>query len=243
MSDQSAAIYMEMTYDSGDIGYGERPGIIVVDFQTGFTDPQYPLGGAALIERAVGNTARLLEVARRCDVPVASCYTAYSSKRDMPYWKVSAIGEDLIHGHPSTEIDPRIRDADYDVAFCKSGASIFFHSLLGLVELVLAKAEPDVHRFYESVLAPPAADSLGSDLQHRFAATVDTVLETIGHQHLLEANPVIRRSIDVRNPYVDPINVLQAGLLKLFRQTHDARVRDALHITINGIAAGLRNTG
>ena len=48
MSDQSAAIYKEMTYDSGDIGYGERPGIIVVDFQTGFTDPQYPLGGAAL---------------------------------------------------------------------------------------------------------------------------------------------------------------------------------------------------
>ncbi len=130
MSDQSAAIYKEMTYDSGDIGYGERPGIIVVDFQTGFTDPQYPLGGAALIERAVGNTARLLEVARRCDVPVASCYTAYSSKRDMPYWKVSAIGEDLIHGHPSTEIDPRIRDADYDVAFCKSGASIFFQTPL-----------------------------------------------------------------------------------------------------------------
>lgn len=130
MSDQSAAIYKEMTYDSGEIGYGERPGIIVVDFQTGFTDPQYPLGGAALIERAVGNTARLLEVARRCDVPVASCYTAYSSKRDMPYWKVSAIGEDLIHGHPSTEIDPRIRDADYDVAFCKSGASIFFQTPL-----------------------------------------------------------------------------------------------------------------
>ncbi len=130
MSDQSAAIYKEMTYDCGEIGYGERPGIIVVDFQTGFTDPQYPLGGAALIERAVGNTARLLEVARRCDVPVASCYTAYSSKRDMPYWKVSAIGEDLIHGHPSTEIDPRIRDADYDVAFCKSGASIFFQTPL-----------------------------------------------------------------------------------------------------------------
>lgn len=130
MSDQSTTIYDELTYGSGEIGYGERPGVIVVDFQTGFTDPQYKLGGAPLIERAVGNTARLLEVARRCGVPVATCYTAYSSKRDMPYWKVSAVAEDLIHGHPSTEIDPRIRDADYDVAFCKSGASIFFQTPL-----------------------------------------------------------------------------------------------------------------
>ena len=100
-----------------------------------------------------------------------------------------------------------------------------------------------VHRFYERVLAPPAQDSVGKDLGRRFATTLAAVLEITGNERLLESNPVIRRSIAVRNPYVDPINVLQAGLLKLFRETPDDRVRDALHITINGIAAGLQNTG
>ncbi len=128
MSDTSEPIYSERTYGTGEIGYGEKPGIVVVDFQTAFTDPQYSLGGAPLIERAVSNTARLLEVARRCDVPVASCYTAYASKRDMPYWKVSAIGEELIHGHPAAQLEPRIYDPDYDVAMCKSGPSIFFQT-------------------------------------------------------------------------------------------------------------------
>lgn len=131
MSDASTGTYDERTYGSSDIGYGERPGIIVVDFQTGFTEDQYPLGGAPLIDRAVGNTARLLDVARRADVPVATCYTAYSKTgRDIPYWKVKAVTEDLVHGHPSTAFDPRIYDKDYDVAFCKSGASIFFQTPL-----------------------------------------------------------------------------------------------------------------
>ena len=131
MGDESATIYKERTYGASDIGYGEKPGIIVIDFQTAFTDPKYPLGGAPLIERAVDNTARVLDIARRCDVPVATCYTAYSpTKRDMPYWKVSAVAEELIHGHPSTEIEPKIYDKDYDVAFCKSGPSIFFQTPL-----------------------------------------------------------------------------------------------------------------
>ncbi len=128
MSDPSASVYQERTYGAHQIGYGQRPGIIVVDFQNGFTDPQYPLGGAPLIRRAVDNTARLLEVGRRCNVPVATCYTAYNSKKDMPYWKVAAVMEDLVEGHPSTELDPRLYDPDYDVAMRKSGASIFFQT-------------------------------------------------------------------------------------------------------------------
>ncbi len=89
MTDSSVATYKQRTYGAHNIGYGEKPGIVVVDFQTAFTDPRYPLGGAPLIERAVTNTARLLRVARRCDVPVATCYTAYNTKRDMPHWKLS----------------------------------------------------------------------------------------------------------------------------------------------------------
>ena len=128
MSDTSDATYRERTYGSHDIGYGSRPGIAVVDFQYAFTDPKYDLGGSSLIQRAVDNTARLLDVARRCRVPIANCYTAYSSREDMPHWKISAVHETLIHGNHATEFDKRIYDPDYDAKFVKSGASVFFQT-------------------------------------------------------------------------------------------------------------------
>ena len=128
MGDTSDAIYESASYGANAIGFGAKPGIAVVDFQKAFTDPQYKLGGAPLIERAVTNSARLLDVARRAGVPVANCYTAYSSEADMPYWKVAEVKEVLVHGHPATEFDDRIWDPDYDVRLCKAGASIFFQT-------------------------------------------------------------------------------------------------------------------
>ena len=59
----------------------------------------------------------------------------------------------------------------------------------------------------------------------------------------LTKTPVIRRSIDVRNPYVDPLNIVQIELLRRVRGQPDAPAHDALMVTVNGIAAGLRNTG
>jgi len=87
--------YENRSYGEIPVGFGEKPGIVVVDFQTAFTDPQYPLGGAPLVMRAVENTAKLLEVARRYNVPVASCNTAYMNEREMPYWKITAVREDI----------------------------------------------------------------------------------------------------------------------------------------------------
>ncbi|MEM7424281.1 MAG: isochorismatase family protein [Pseudomonadota bacterium] len=128
MNDPSDAAYAEATYDAHQIGYGDMPGIAVVDFQHAFTDPRYKIGGAPLIERAVGNAARLLDVARRCAVPVANCYTAYSSTEDMPYWKIGELQETLIHGSHGTKFDARIYDPAYDVKLVKAGASIFFQT-------------------------------------------------------------------------------------------------------------------
>jgi maleamate amidohydrolase len=65
--------YQNRGYGQIRIRFGEKTGIVVVDFQTAFTDPQYALGGAPLVMRAVENTAKFLEVARRYNVPVASC--------------------------------------------------------------------------------------------------------------------------------------------------------------------------
>ena len=122
--------YEEIGFGASKIGFGERPGIAVVDFQTGFTDGQYTLGGRPLVERAVENTARMLKVARAANVPVATCYTAYSSGRDAPYWKIPTVVEEFHHGHPCTELEPRIYDPDYDVVFCKTGPSIFFQTAI-----------------------------------------------------------------------------------------------------------------
>ncbi len=128
MPDDAQPDYAARSYGANPVGFGERPGIVVIDFQTAFTDPKYPLGGAPLVMRGVENTSRLLEVARRCDIPVAVCYTAYKSERDMPHWKVGVVRTDLIHGHPSTELDRRIHDPGYDVVVCKTGPSIFFQT-------------------------------------------------------------------------------------------------------------------
>lgn len=123
-------IYKNIGYDNDahPIGFGKRAGVVVIDLQLAFTDPQYALGGLPLVERATENTAKLLEVARRCGVPVASCYTAYQSERDMPYWKVAAVYDHFLYGHRATELEPRIYDPDYDFKLCKSGASIFFRT-------------------------------------------------------------------------------------------------------------------
>src|SRR5690349_23761331 len=102
--------YQNRSYGQIPVGFGGKPGIVVVDFQKAFTDPKYPLGGAPLVMRAVENTARVLQIARQGGFPVAVCNTAYASKREMPHWKVGAVLTDFIHGHPSTEIDPAIYD-------------------------------------------------------------------------------------------------------------------------------------
>ena len=65
----------------------------MVDFQRAFTDASFSTGGAPLVRRAVDNTARLLQVARRAGVPVASCFMCYHSERDAPHWKVGGISE------------------------------------------------------------------------------------------------------------------------------------------------------
>ncbi len=61
--------------------------------------------------------------------------------------------------------------------------------------------------------------------------------------HLLEQSPVLRRSIDVRNPYIDPLHYLQAELLHRDRNQPDNRLEKALMVTMAGISAGMQNTG
>lgn len=120
--------YARRSYGDTQVGMGQKPGIVVVDFMKAFTDARYPLGGAPLVMRALGNTAKLLEAARRHGIPVATCNTAYMNEREMPYWKISAVRQTFLHDHPSAAIDESIHDPRYDLTVCKKGPSIFFNT-------------------------------------------------------------------------------------------------------------------
>jgi phosphoenolpyruvate carboxylase len=123
----------------------------------------------------------------------------------------------------------------------------FFRSTVDLIAMVLAKTDARIAGEYDRRLVPDDLLPLGADLRRRLTDTVGAVLEVTGRRELLEENPVLRRSIDVRNPYVDPINLVQIDLLRRLRQDGDGHrdddVWNAFMVTVNGIAAGMRNTG
>lgn len=121
--------YRDVGYASFEIGGGRKPAVLVVDFQTAFTDPRYPLGNLPLIHAARDRTAGLLQVARARKLPVAACYTAYCSPQDMPPWKVQAVRDDFYYGHPCTQMDPLIHHPD-DFTYCKNAPSMFFQTPL-----------------------------------------------------------------------------------------------------------------
>ena len=119
-----------------------------------------------------------------------------------------------------------------------------FRSVVDLVEMVLAKTDGRIAAQYDRQLVPPALQPLGEDLRQRLAQAIHGVLRLTQHHQLVEENRVLRRSIDVRNPYVDPINLVQVELVRRLREgADDPRLRHAFKVTVNGIAAGMRNTG
>lgn len=119
----------------------------------------------------------------------------------------------------------------------------FFRTTIEMAEMVLAKARPSVTRLYLPLIQPvdlPLAECLLGELER----TRNAVLAASGRTRVLEENPMLERSISVRNPYVDVLNGLQAVLLRRVRQhPDDAEYQAALLRTINGVAAGMRNTG
>lgn len=120
----------------------------------------------------------------------------------------------------------------------------FFAALVDLLEMVLAKCDLTIASHYDEVLVPEGLRAFGSELRTAFEQTRDALLRAEGRATLLDENPSLRWSIDVRNPYIDPLNLLQAELLRRLRAgDQDSRLVDALIITINGVAAGMRNTG
>lgn len=120
--------YQTMGYGSGSVGVGKRAAMLVVDWQRGFTDPLFPLGGSPRLHRARDATAELLARARACNVPVALAYIAYSSEREMPLWKIPSTAQ-FRHGEDMAQLDPAVV-APGDFIFSKSAPSMFFNTPL-----------------------------------------------------------------------------------------------------------------
>ena len=119
----------------------------------------------------------------------------------------------------------------------------FFKATLGSIEMVFSKANPNISAIYDERLVSARFKPLGNLLREKYRQTAALLLEITGHRIPLENEPVVRRSVDVRNTYVIPLNLLQAELLSRVRNDASGEVEDALLIAINGIAAGMRNTG
>lgn len=120
-----------------------------------------------------------------------------------------------------------------------------FTELIANVELGLAKADLSIARLYAGLVSDATLrEQVFSMLFEEFERTKWMVLRLTGQTTLLEKNPVLARSIRLRNPYVDPLSLIQVELLRRKRRGEENdNLNYALAATINGIAAGLRNTG
>lgn len=126
----------------------------------------------------------------------------------------------------------------------------FFDMLLSMQEMVMAKTEERVAEYYEQrLLQDSSHQSLGAELRNG-VEQAESVLKKITARDLLDDIPDLKRSIELRNPYVDPLNITQVEVMRRLRLLEEGdtselknTLEQALMVSIGGIAAGLRNTG
>ncbi|HEX7566938.1 MAG TPA: phosphoenolpyruvate carboxylase [Anaerolineaceae bacterium] len=163
------------------------------------------------------------------------------SRCNLPGWYGLGSGlEEILHKKPGGLAFLREMHATWS----------FFRVLLESAELSLMKADMQIAGLY-SALAPDRnlANQIFTKIQREHQQTVQALLLIKDQQELMQDEPVIQRAIKLRNPYVDPLNYLQVELLRRLRALPDPdgeegrTLREIIVLTINGIAAGLRNTG
>jgi phosphoenolpyruvate carboxylase len=125
----------------------------------------------------------------------------------------------------------------------------FFRAVIDNAQLEMARARLAVAALYDSLVEPDQGRSadfharIARDFQHASAA----ILRITGQKALLDNDPVIQRSIELRNPYTDVLNLIQIELLRRFRSSSGGEgaepLRQALFLSINGIAAAMQSTG
>ena len=124
----------------------------------------------------------------------------------------------------------------------------FFATILDTAEMILAKADLSVAARYASLASGTSARDIWARIEDEFRLSVEQILAVSGRARLLDNMPVLQRSIELRNPYVDSLSELQVLLLGRLRALPAADAQRAelirlVHLTVSGVAAGLQNTG
>ena len=137
------------------------------------------------------------------------------------------------------------REAGHDDVLAEMAEWAFLSNLLDSVEMTLAKTDLRIARHYVEALVDPSHLHIFDRIVSEHALTVAEVLRFTGSDRLLARHPVLAQTLQVRDGYLEPLHHLQISLLRLRRRTDrpEADLRRGLAITINGISAGLRNTG
>jgi phosphoenolpyruvate carboxylase len=120
----------------------------------------------------------------------------------------------------------------------------FFRAFLDNVSMTLVKTDLDIAARYVEALAPDDVRGVLDDIRAEHELTVEQVLAVTGDSALLDRNPVLRTTLEIRDNYLEPLHHLQVQLLARHRAGEsDPELERALMLTTNGIAAGMRNTG
>jgi phosphoenolpyruvate carboxylase len=121
----------------------------------------------------------------------------------------------------------------------------FFRTLLSNMEMVLVKSDIAIASHYMRLVEDEKLrDMVFGRIHDEWQASIAAILAILSQTALLERAPSLERNIRDRFPYIDPLNHIQIELLKRYRAGDaDERVTAGIHLTINGIAAGLRNSG
>ena len=135
--------------------------------------------------------------------------------------------------------------ADKGLLRAMAGEWSYFQTILGNMEMVLAKSDMGIAAHYAGLVEDKAlATDLFGQIKDGWHASRDSLLAASGQSHLLEANPALNNSIRLRLPYIEPLNLLQIELMKRHRAGEaDERIGEGIQLTINAIATALRNSG
>ncbi|CAE7410721.1 unnamed protein product [Symbiodinium necroappetens] len=122
----------------------------------------------------------------------------------------------------------------------------FFKSMLDLIDIELGKADEHIAAHYDSKICDDALKPLGQDLRQRLAQATTSVLQVKQEKEVLSAEPSTKLAIGMRRPYLDATHVIQAEVLQRLRKAGEQtseELADAMIVSIQGIAAGMQNTG
>lgn len=145
-------------------------------------------------------------------------------------------------GSAAAELQSAGRGAELTELYRRSP---FFRTIVSNLEMVLAKSNLEIGgRYAELVEDRKLAKKIFERISNEWSATKDAVLTLTGQKQLLESNPALAESIRLRLPYIDALNLLQLDLLRRRRSgSDDDETLRGIHMSINGISAGLRNSG